>query len=102
MTGRTVTSNSLPTEMTPEEAAEVILNGVVWVLCTEDRCDDGQVRIEGGRGHDICINCVGYGSVVDADYVKACKVLGLPIPERAGNRTVQKLVEIAQVYHRSN
>ena len=67
--------------MTVEEAVEVILRGGAWTECT--LCDGtGNVRIEGGRGWDMCIPCEGYGRLIALDYYEACRVLGRELPER--------------------
>jgi hypothetical protein len=69
--------------MTVEEAIERLLEGRPWLYCPH--CEDGTVRIEGGKGTDQCPSCDGFCSILDPDYAEACRLTGKEVPtERTG------------------
>lgn len=67
--------------MTKEEAAEIILVGEPFKPCAE--CD-GLGFPSGSKDCDVCLQddvAGGTGKVYNLQYVKACEVLGLELPE---------------------
>lgn len=81
--------------MSPEEAAERVLQGGAWVACGD--CEGaGNLNSEEYRELvrardnlalkkfvlEKCTACDGYGTVPVADYVEACLLLGKPLPVR--------------------
>lgn len=64
-------------DMNAEEAAEVILEGIIWRDCLF--CNGGVVKNDGL--YRRCDVCNGKGQKVCKRYVMACEVLCMPIPK---------------------
>lgn len=71
--------------MTREEAAERILSGSAWLVCTV--CEGkGNTTTDTDANTlliNICGPCLGFGTIEDSLYVEACHLLDKPMPKRA-------------------
>lgn len=65
--------------MTKQRAAEIILGGVTVVDCS--RCDGfGKERLSVTVGEITCRKCKGSKQQIKANYMKACKKMGIKQP----------------------